>query len=210
MKKVLIADDHSVVRAGLKDIIRDLSPGVVIEEVTDGQLALDKIENDKFDLIILDISMPGKSGLNVLEVLRNRNRQERVLMLSMHSQEQYAIRAFKLGASGYLSKDSAPEELAQAIRKIMEGGKYISQGLAEKLIFDQKPESDKAPHELLSDREFQVMCMIAQGNSLREIGEQLSLSEKTVSTYRTRILEKMDMKSNADLILYAIRNGLIA
>ncbi len=210
MKKVLIADDHSVVRAGLKDIIRDLSPGVVIEEVTDGQLALDKIENDKFDLIILDISMPGKSGLNVLEVLRNRNRQERVLMLSMHSQEQYAIRAFKLGASGYLSKDSAPEELAQAIRKIMEGGKYISQGLAEKLIFDQKPESDKAPHGLLSDREFQVMCMIAQGNSLREIGEQLSLSEKTVSTYRTRILEKMDMKSNADLILYAIRNGLIA
>lgn len=210
MKKVLIADDHSVVRAGLKDIIRDLSPGVVVEEVTDGQLALDKIENDKYDLIILDISMPVKSGLNVLEVLRNRNRHERVLMLSMHSQEQYAIRAFKLGASGYLSKDSAPEELALAIRKILEGGKYISQDLAEKLIFDQKPESDKAPHELLSDREFQVMCMIAQGNSLREIGEQLSLSEKTVSTYRTRILEKMDMKSNADLILYAVRNGLIA
>lgn len=210
MKKVLIADDHSVVRAGLKDIVRDLSPGVVIEEVTDGQLALDKIENDKYDLIILDISMPGKSGLSVLEVLRNRNRHERVLMLSMHSQEQYAIRAFKLGASGYLSKDSAPEELALAIRKILEGGKYISQGLAEKLFFDQKPEFDKAPHELLSDREFQVMCMIAQGNSLREIGEQLSLSEKTVSTYRTRILEKMEMKSNADLILYAIRNGLIS
>lgn len=207
--KVLIADDHSVVREGLKEIIKKMNVASLIEEATDGREALDKIERCDYDLIILDISMPGQSGLSVLETLKNRNRKARILVLSMHPQEQYAVHAFRLGASGYLSKDSAYEELALAIKKISGGGKYISSALAETLIFDKKSDSEKTPHEKLSDREFQVLCLIAKGSSVNEIANELSISDKTVSTYRARILEKMGLKKNADLTLYAIKNGLI-
>lgn len=207
--KVLLADDHSVVREGLKEMIKKMDMASIIVEVQNGREALDEIEKDGFDLIILDISMPGISGLSVLETLRSRDIKTRILVLSMHPQEQYAIRAFRLGASGYLSKDSAYEELEIAIKKISAGRKYISASFVESLIFDKKNESDKAPHEKLSEREFHVMYLIAQGKSVTEISNELFISDKTVSTHRARILGKMGLKKNAELTLYAIKNGLI-
>ena len=207
--KVLIADDHLVVRRGLKEIVKNMDGASVVEEAKDGREALDKIETGGYDFIILDISMPGLSGLDILHTLKGKNEKARILVLSVHPQEQYAIRALRLGASGYLSKDSAYEELASAIKKISGRGRYISSDLAEKYIFGKKGDPDKAPHERLSEREFQIMCMLARGKSVLEIARDLFLSDKTVSTHRTRILKKMGMKKNADLMLYAIRNSLI-
>jgi DNA-binding NarL/FixJ family response regulator len=207
--KVLIADDHLVVREGLKEIVKKLDEVSVVDTANDGREALKKIEKVGYDLVILDISMPGLSGLDVLQTMKRNNMKAHILMLSMHSQAQYAIRALRLGASGYLSKDSVYEELVSAIRKISAGGKYISSDLAEKYIFDNKNNADKMPHEVLSEREFQIMCKLAKGTSVREIAGELFLSDKTISTYRARILEKMGMKKNAELTLYAIRNDLI-
>jgi two-component system invasion response regulator UvrY len=207
--KVLIVDDHTVVRQGLKEIIKEIDQVSLIDEAKDGREALDKLESCDYNLVILDISMPGKNGLGVLEVLKNRCKKVQILVLSMHPQEQYAVHAFKLGASGYLSKDSAYTELKLAISKISEGGKYISSEFAEKLIFEQTPEQGIRPHEKLSEREFQVLCLLARGISVTEIGNELCISNKTVSTYRSRILEKMGLKKNAELTLYAIKNGII-
>lgn len=207
--KILIADDHAIVREGVKLILKSLPEIKQIEEAADGNDAFTKISNTDYDLVILDISMPGMSGLDVLQRMKDRNIGTKVLIFSFYPQEQYAIRAFKLGASGYLSKDSASEELAMAIRKIVSGGKYVSAALAEKLIFQDAKLNGKLPHEQLSEREFQVMILLAKGKSVMEIAEEIFISDKTVSTYRTRIMEKMNLKKNADLTMYAIKNKLI-
>jgi DNA-binding NarL/FixJ family response regulator len=207
--KILIADDHAIVREGLKQIVKTLPEVTLIDEASEGNEALLKIKEVGYDLIILDISMPGMSGLDILQRISSRNINTRVLMLSLHPQEQYAIRAFKLGASGYLSKDSAFEELITAINKIAAGGKYVSPAFAEKLIFTDPEQAGENLHDSLSDREFQVMLMLAKGKTVVEIAKEIFISDKTVSTYRSRIMEKMDMKKNADLTLYAIKHNLI-
>ncbi len=207
--KILIADDHAIVREGVKQIVKTLPEVKQIDEASDGRDALSKLTNTNYDLAILDISMPEITGLDLLQHLKNQNIQTRVLMLSFHPQEQYAVRAFKLGASGYLSKDSAFEELAMAIRKIAAGGKYVSAAFAEKLLFNEVSNINLQLHESLSEREFQVMIMLAKGKSAAEIAAEIFISDKTVSTYRARIMEKMQMKKNAELTIYALRNKLI-
>lgn len=206
---ILIADDHAIVREGVKQLVKTLPEVSLIEEASDGNEAFSKICNTKYDLVILDISMPGLSGLDVLQRMKDRNIHTKVLIFSFYPQEQYAIRAFKLGASGYLSKDSAYEELILAIRKIASGGKYVSVALAERLLFREIELDGKLPHEQLSDREFQVMIMLAKGKSVVEIANDIFISDKTVSTYRTRIMEKMNLKKNTDLTMYALKNKLI-
>lgn len=207
--KILIADDHAIVREGVKQIVKTLPEVKQIDEVADGKEALSKLSKTHYDLAILDISMPEISGLDLLQHMKNNNIQTRVLILSFHPQEQYAVRAFKLGASGYLSKDSAFEELANAIRKIAAGGKYVSVAFAEKLLFNEVSSTNQQLHESLSEREFQVMIMLAKGESVTEIAGEIFISDKTVATYRTRIMEKMNMKKNAELTIYALRNKLI-
>jgi len=207
--KILIADDHAIVREGLKQIVKTLPEVTLIDEASEGNEALLKIKEVGYDLVILDISMPGLSGLDILQSISRRKIDTRVLMLSFHPEEQYAIRALKLGASGYLSKNSAFEELTTAIRKIAGGGKYVSPAFAEKLIFTDPEQGTQNLHDSLSDREFQVMIMLAKGKTVVEIAKEIFISDKTVSTYRSRIMEKMDMKKNADLTLYASRNNLI-
>ncbi|OPZ99553.1 MAG: Response regulator UvrY [Bacteroidetes bacterium ADurb.Bin416] len=207
--KILIADDHAIVREGVKQIVHGLPEVKLIEEVSDGNEAFAKISSNAYDVVILDISMPGMSGLDVLQRMKDRNIQARVLMFSFYPQEQYAIRAFKLGASGYLSKDSAFDELATAIRKIAAGGRYVSAALAERLLFQDIDPAGRLPHEALSEREFQIMIQLAQGHSVTEIAHALFLSDKTISTYRARLLEKMGLRTNADLTMYALKNKLI-
>jgi two-component system invasion response regulator UvrY len=206
---ILIADDHSIVREGLKQYLKTLGEVNLIDEAVDGNEAWKKIKDGAYDLVILDVSMPGMSGLDVLQNIKGRNLKTRVLILSVYPQEQFAIHAFKLGASGYISKDNAFEELTLAIKKIASGGKYIGKAFAEKLAFNGFDPGDKLPHEKLSEREFQVMVMLAKGKSVTEIAKEIFISDKTVSTYRTRILEKMGMKKNAYLTIYAIKNNLI-
>ena len=207
--KILIADDHAIVREGVKQIVRTLPEVKQIDEASDGKEALNKLMKTSYDLAILDISMPEMTGLDVLQHLKNNNIPTRVLMLSFHPQEQYAVRAFKLGASGYLSKDSAFEELAMAIRKIAQGGKYVSAAFAEKLLFNEVSSINVALQESLSEREFQVMIMLAKGRTVTEIANEIFISDKTVATYRARIMEKMQMTKNAELTIYALRNKLI-
>ena len=209
MLKVLIADDHPVVREGLKQIVTETQDMVVAGEANNGQEVLNKIREGDYDVIVLDITMPGRNGMDVLRQLRSERPRLPVLILSIHSEEQYALRALRAGASGYLTKESAPDELVVAIRKVSWGGKYISSSLAEKLAFKLEVGREQAPHETLSDREYQVMCRIASGKTVMEIAQELSLSEKTISTYRSRILEKMQMKNNAELTYYAIKNQLV-
>lgn len=209
MIRILIADDHEVVRRGLKQILAETSDMAVTDEASNGEEVLDKVNSKAFDVVLLDISMPGKSGLDVLKQLRSIRPQLPVLVLSIYPEEQYAVRVLKAGASGYLTKESAPEELISAIRKVSSGRKYITPSLAEKLAHQLDFTSERPLHEILSDREYQVMVMIASGKALKEIAESLSLSVKTVSTYRSRILEKMGMKNNAELVRYAIQNNLL-
>lgn len=209
MIKVLIADDHSVVRQGLKQIFGETSDIVVTDEAKEGLEVLEKVRENDYDVVLLDISMPGRSGLEILKQLREENPKLSILVLTMYPEKQYAIRVLKAGASGYLTKESRSDELIEAVRAVAQGRKYITSALAEKLAFGLEAGFKQQPHEALSDREFQVMCMIAQGKSIKEIGEELFLSAKTVSTYRTRILEKMGMKNNAELILYALKNQLL-
>lgn len=206
---ILIADDHAIVREGVKQIIKTLPEVNLIDEASDGNIAYTKILSKNYDLVVLDISMPGITGLDLLQRLKNKDIKTNVLILSFYPQEQYAIRAFKLGASGYLSKDGASEELSLAIRKIAAGGKYVSSALAEKILFQDIELDGKLPHEQLSEREFQVMIMLAKGKSLVETGQELFISDKTVSTYRMRILEKMGLKNNTDITIYALKNKLI-
>jgi two-component system invasion response regulator UvrY len=209
MIKILIADDHAIVREGLKQILSESPDLVVVAEASTGQEVLEKIGKNDLDLVVLDIAMPGRGGLDILKEIKSQRPRLSVLMLSMYPEEQYAVRVLKSGASGYLTKESAPAELVKAIRQISQGKKYISPSLAEKLAIDLEISPDRPPHETLSDREYQVMCMIASGKTLREIADGLSLSIKTISTYRSRILEKMNMKTNAELTHYAIKNKLV-
>jgi two-component system invasion response regulator UvrY len=209
MIRALIADDHAVVRQGLKQILGDTPEMVVAGEATTGQEVLDKVRAETWDVVVLDISMPDRSGLDVLKQLRSERPKLPVLVLSMHSEDQYAVRVLKAGASGYLTKDSAPDELVKAIRKVVSGGRYVSSFLAEKLAFEIGTDSSRLPHETLSDREFQVLRLIAAGKSVTEIAAELCLSVKTVSTYRARMLEKMNLGTTAELIHYAMQNHLI-
>lgn len=207
--KILIADDHAIVREGLKQIISETSDMVVADEAIDGHEVLSKALKNDCDVVVLDITMPGINGLDVLKELKKQRPKLPVLVLTMHPEDQYAVRVLRAGASGYLTKESAPDELTAAIRKISQGKKYVTSTLAEKLVSELKVDTEKPLHNALSDREFEVMCLIAEGKTVKEIAEKLFLSEKTVSTYRTRILEKMNMKNNAELIHYAIKHGLV-
>lgn len=207
--KILIADDHIVVREGLKQILKKLPDIKQIDEAINGTDALKKVAGTKYDFVILDISLPDISGLEVLKKFKLQNSMTPVLILSMHPEEQFAVRAFKLGASGYITKDRAGEELITAIRKISSGGKYVSPELAEYMAFSLDKSFEKLLHEKLSEREFQIMILLAKGNSTSEIANELFISEKTVGTHRSRIMEKMGMKKNTELTFYAMKNNLI-
>jgi len=210
MIRILVVDDHTIVRQGLKQILGEEKDMNVVEEASNGQEALQKIGKSEYDCVLLDISMPGRSGLEVLKDIKALRPKLPVLILSMHSEELYAIRALRAGASGYLTKASASEELIGAIRKVAAGRKYVSTSLAEKLAVELDTDASKPPHETLSDREYQVMIMLASGKTVKEIADEVCLSVKTISTYRTRIMEKMNLKKNAELTLYAIQHHLIA
>lgn len=209
MIRVLIADDHAIIREGLKKIIAKTSDIVVADEAKNAQEVLEKVRTNNYDVVLLDIKMPGRSGLDILEEVKSELPKLPFLILSIFPESQYAVRALRIGASGYMTKSSAPSELIEAIRKVSRGRKYISSSLAEKLAFDLETDSKKAPHETLSNREYQVMCMLAIGKTVIEIATELSLSTKTISTYRARVLEKLKMKNNAELAHYATRNKLV-
>jgi DNA-binding NarL/FixJ family response regulator len=207
--KVLICDDHKIVRVGIKYLLEQMPEVKKIDEAENGNEAISILRNKSFDLVLLDISLPGISGLEVLQLIKANWQNVNVLILSMHPQEQYAIRALKLGASGYLTKDTAAEELLIAVKKIATGGKYISLSMAEHLAsyIDNEPSTQK--HNDLSKREFEIMIMLANGKSLLEIGNELFISNKTVSTYRTRIMAKMEFSKNTELTKYCMENHLI-
>ena len=209
MLRVLIADDHPIVRQGLKQIIAETPDMIIVEEASNGLEVLSKVGASNCDVVLLDISMPGRNGVDILRQLKNERPQLHVLILSIHPEEQYAVRALRSGASGYLTKESAPDELITAIRKVSMGGKYVSSSLAERLAYELASIDDQLPHNTLSNREYQIMLLIASGKTITEIAEELSLSIKTISTYRSRILEKMEMKNNAELTYYAIKNHLV-
>ena len=209
MIRVLIADDHSVVRKGLKQILLEGFPAAHIEEVADAEELIKKIVQSPWDVVISDLSMPGRSGLEALQQIKQIQPKLPVLILSIHPEDQYAIRVLKSGASGYLSKDMAPDELVNAVKRVMLGKKYITDSIAEKLASVLDQDASKASHEYLSDREFSVLKLLAKGKSVSDIAESLFISVTTVSTYRTRIMAKMGMKSNADLTLYAVENKLL-
>jgi two-component system invasion response regulator UvrY len=207
--KILICDDHKIVREGLRQILLQLDGVTLISEASDGNEALIILKSDVYNVVLLDISLPDKSGLEVLQSIKSKWPAINVLILSMLPQEQYAMRALKLGASGYLTKDTASEELLLAVNKVSAGGKYISQSLAENIAVYLEKDSIKQKHEELSEREFEIMVKLANGKSLQEIGNELFISVKTVSTYRTRIMEKMELNKNADLTRYCIGKNLI-
>ncbi|HEX2983927.1 MAG TPA: response regulator transcription factor [Ignavibacteriales bacterium] len=209
MTNIIIADDHPVVRTGLKQFLNDESGLNVIGEAENYTDVITLLQENTCDLLLLDISMPGMNGLEILRQIRNSYPETKVLILSVHPEEQYAIRAFKEGASGYITKDSAPDELIKAVNKIMEGGKYVSPRFAEKLAENILPDNQGPLHNALSNREFDVMVKIAQGKSLTEISEDLFISIKTVSAYRSRILHKLNMTNNAELVQYCLREKLI-
>jgi DNA-binding NarL/FixJ family response regulator len=208
MIKILIIDDHPIVRRGLKEIVSEEPDIVVAGEAQNSREALELIRKQKWDVVVLDITMPDSNGLEILKQLRKERPKLPVLVLSIHSEEQYAVRVLKSGGAGFMNKETAPAELVKAIRKVVAGGKYVSPTLAERLASDLES-GERQLHENLSGREFQVMCMIASGKTVKEIAEGLFLSVKTVSTHRTRILKKMKMRTNAELTYYAVRNRLV-
>ncbi|HLI92776.1 MAG TPA: response regulator transcription factor [Puia sp.] len=209
MLRILIADDHTVVRKGLRQILLEEFPSAEIVETPDAASLFLKVLREEWDVVITDISMPDKSGLEALQQIRRDYPRLPVLVLSAHSEDQYAIRSLKAGASGYLCKDSASEELVGAVRRILMGKRYITASLAEKLASQLDQDADRLPHENLSDREFEVMRFLAAGKAVSEIAGQLCLSVTTISTYRARILTKMDLKTNYDLTRYAMENKLL-
>lgn len=209
MIKVLIADDHPIVRQGLRQILSETGDMVVAGEASDGRETLTQVRAGDWDVLVLDITMPERGGLDILKELKQIQPKLPILVLSIHAEEQLAVRLLKAGAAGYLTKENAPGELVKAIRKVLSGGRYISPVLAESLAFNLDVSADQPRHETLSDREFQVLQLMAAGKTLAEIAEALFLSPKSVSTYRYRLLKKLNLKTNSELIRYAIENGLI-
>jgi len=209
MLRILIADDHALIRKGLKQILLEEYPDAFIDEVEDAETAFKKVLSNTWDIIISDISMPGRSGLDVLRDIKQHFPKLPVLILSIHSEEQYAIRVLKAGAAGYLCKQAATEELVKAVRRVLLGRKYISASIAEKMANELDQTFDKPLHETLSDRELHVFTLISEGKSVSDIAELLSVSVTTISTYRSRLLTKMNMKTNAELTRYAIENNFI-
>ena len=209
MIKVLMVDDHIMVREGIKRIIDDTNDIDIVAEAASGEEALKTLNNIGVDIVLLDISMPGKNGIQTLKEIKKHNPTMKVLMLSMHAEEQYAMRAIKAGASGYLTKESASDKLVTAIRKIEQGRKHISPEVAELLVTDIYHNEEKDLHSLLSDREFEILKCIIKGDSLKKIAFNLSISDKTVSTYRSRLLKKLNLTNTADLIKYGINQNLL-
>lgn len=211
MIEIMIADDHAIVRAGLKQWVSDTKDIIVKDEASNGEEAFKKALQNDYDVIVLDITMPGRNGLDIIKEVKNQKPKVKILVLTIHPEEQYAMRVLKAGASGYLTKESAPQELISAIRKVASGGRYISSSLAEKLVFEigAKKENDNI-YQSLSDREYQVMCMTAAGAKLNNIAEEFSISVKTVSSYRSRILRKLNLANTAELIRFAIDNQLVS
>ncbi|HEY8399956.1 MAG TPA: response regulator transcription factor [Cytophagaceae bacterium] len=209
MIKILIGDDHVLIREGLKKVLKSEKDMSVVAEAENASDVLKFVQEKQLDIVVLDITMPGRSGLDILKELKKFHPKLPVLVLSMHAEERYAVRALKAGASGYLTKQSAGDELVAAIRKVVSGGKHISTKLAERLASELEKPKEKAYHETLSNREYQVFCKIASGESIQDIAEELSLSQSTVNTYRQRVMEKMHMSTNAELIRYALEYQLI-
>ena len=208
MIRILIVDDHAVVRRGLREILAD-EANVEVSEASDPREALKLIREQLWSLVVLDIDMPGRGGLELLKDVKREHRRLPVLILSVYPEEQFALRTLKAGASGFLSKDSAPEELVNAVRKILKGGKYFGERVVDRLLLNPHEKAHTAyPHDTLSDREFQILCLFGSGKTAKEIAKELSLSPPTVSTYRARILEKMEMRTTAELVRYAIQNRL--
>lgn len=207
--RILIADDHAIVRRGLMEILLEEYPSAYIEEVSDADMMLNNALNGTWDIIISDLMMPGRNVLETLPQIRQYAPQLPILILSVFPEEQYAGRVFKAGAAGYINKDAAPTELVKAVQRILQGRKYVTPVMAEKLANDLTLQTGKAPHELLSDREFHVMKLLAGGKTISDIAVMLSLSPTTISTYRSRIMEKMKMRANAELARYALENRLI-
>jgi DNA-binding NarL/FixJ family response regulator len=210
MIEIMIADDHAIVRAGLKQCINDTKDIIVKDEASNGDEAFNKIIQNDYDVILLDLSMPGRNGLDIIKEVKNQKPKVKILVLTIHPEEQYAMRVLKAGASGYLTKESAPQELISAIRKVALSGRYISPSLAEKLVFEIEDKKEKSIYRTLSDREYQVLCMTATGAKLDNIAAELSISVKTVSSYRSRVLRKLNLHSTAELIRYAIDNQLVS
>jgi two-component system invasion response regulator UvrY len=208
--RILLADDHTMFREGVKQVLSNTPDFVVVDEASDAAQVLEKADRLHCDVVILDISMPGRDGIEVLKQLKQRNPHHHVLILSMYPEDQYAFRAIKAGASGYLTKNKASSELIEAIRRVALGKKYISAEVAEQLAIDLEGDTDKPLHQKLSDREYQVMCMIASGKAVKEIASELALSVSSVSTMRTRILRKFRMKTNADITRYAMKHDLVS
>jgi two-component system invasion response regulator UvrY len=206
---VLVADDHELLRRGLRGILEEAFPGVKVEETHDAASTLAAARRGSWDVILLDIRMPGRSGLEVLEDLRRSGSGAPVVVLSAYTEEDYAVRAFKLGAAGYVSKSAASSELLAAVRKALSGGRYVTPRLAERLAATLSGEAPADPHGALSNREFQVLCLIARGRTIKEIAAELALSEKTIGTYRTRVSQKMGLATNVELTRYAVQRGLV-
>lgn len=209
MIRIVVADDHTIVREGLKQLLAASGIIEVVGEAQDGTGVLKCVRELEFDLLLLDMSMPGKSGMELIKQVHSEKPKLRVLVLSMHEEQQYAVRAIKAGAAGYLTKESASSQLVSAIKKVAGGGAFISTAVAEQLALGAMPDSDGPPHGALSDREFQVFRMIAEGRSVSEIAEELNLSVKTISTHKARLMQKMNLANTADLIRYAISHGII-
>ena len=209
MLRILLADDHAVVRQGVRQILADAFVQVTFGQAQNAPELLELVASERWDIVVLDLNMPGGNGLEALKQVKQSHPQLPVLILSMYPEDQYAVRTIRAGAAGYLNKESAPEELVTAIRKVLNGGEYISAAVADELVLHARHEDGQPLHKHLSDREYQVLCLIAVGKEVKEISTELSLSAKTISTYRARLLEKMNLKTNAELTHYAIQNGLV-
>ena len=209
MIRILIVDDHAILRRGLRALLSDEFHGAAFGEASNARQALEQLRKEKWDVALLDITLPGKSGLDLLKEFKAARPKLPVLILSAHAEDQFAVRVLKAGAGGYLTKESAPEELAKAIRKVLAGGQYVSPALAEKLALGVNKDFTRTPHETLSEREYEVMSRIASGKTVTEIAGELSLSPKTISTYRARVREKLGVRNSAAIVQYAIRNGLV-
>ncbi len=209
MTRILLVDDHPIVRQGIKQVLSGAFHPALVGEAANAEEGLNEARNTDWDVMVLDLTLPGISGLDLLKDLRRERPTLPVLVLSMHPPDQFARRAMNAGASGYLTKDSAPTELVKAISEVMAGRRYLNPAVIEELVIHQQPEHGHRPHEVLSDREYQVLRMIASGLTVSQVAARLSLSVKTVSTYRARVLEKMNMKTTAELMHYGIQHGLV-